>query len=55
MDLGMITEQQIASIRKLCEILSCNEPHQLESRSYDEAKAIIAELIATYKAAHKEQ
>lgn len=44
-----ITEQQIASIRKLCQHLAKDEPENLTSVSYLSAKKIIQQLTAEHK------
>ncbi len=44
-----VTEQQISSIRKLCQHLGKNEPENVTSISYLSAKKIIQQLTAEYK------
>jgi hypothetical protein len=44
-----VTEQQISSIRKLCQHLGKNEPENVASISYLSAKKIIQQLTAEYK------
>jgi hypothetical protein len=44
-----VTEQQISSIRKLCQHLGKNEPENVTSISYLNAKKIIQQLTAEYK------
>ncbi len=46
---GVITEQQIASIRKLCQHLSKDEPENLTSLKYLVAKAMIQQLTTEHK------
>jgi hypothetical protein len=44
-----VTEQQLASIRKLCEHLGKTEPENAESMSYSSAKELIAQLSLEYR------
>ncbi len=44
-----ITEQQLASIRKLCEHLGKAEPENAQSMSYSNAKELIAQLSLEYR------
>ena len=44
-----ITEQQLASIRKLCEHLGKAEPENAQSMSYSSAKELIAQLSLEYR------
>src|SRR6266700_3546779 len=44
-----VTEQQISSIRKLCQHLGKNEPENVTAISYLSAKKIIQQLTAEYK------
>lgn len=46
---AVITGQQLASIRKLCEHLGKAEPDNLASTSYLDAKKLIQQLTAEYK------
>ena len=44
-----VTEQQLASIRKLCEHLGKTEPENAETMSYSSAKELIAQLSLEYR------
>ena len=44
-----VTEQQLASIRKLCEHLGKTEPENAASMSYSSAKELIAQLSLEYR------
>jgi hypothetical protein len=44
------SEQQLASIRKLCESLGKQEPEHMASWSYGEARALILQLSREYRA-----
>ncbi len=44
-----VTEQQLASIRKLCEHLGKTEPENAETISYSSAKELIAQLSLEYR------
>src|SRR5436309_6447882 len=46
---ALATEQQLASIRKLCEHLSKPEPENPDTMSYVNAKALIAQLSQEYR------
>lgn len=48
-DEAAITEQQVSSIRKLCEHLGKTEPDNLTSISYLSAKKLIQQLTTEYK------
>lgn len=48
-DEEMATEQQVASIRKLCEHLGKSEPENVASISYLSAKKLIQQLTTEYK------
>jgi hypothetical protein len=50
-----VTEQQLASIRKLCEHLSKPEPENAETMSYAGAKELIATLSAEYRQSRQAQ
>lgn len=47
------TEQQLASIRKLCQHLGKAEPEDVESMSYQGAKELISQLSAEYRQSRK--
>jgi hypothetical protein len=49
----LATEQQAASIRKLCEHLGKAEPEKLETISYASAKELIAQLSQEYRQSRK--
>jgi hypothetical protein len=46
---GSVTEQQVASIRKLCQHLGKSEPDNVTSISFLAAKRLIQQLTAEYK------
>jgi len=46
---GSVTEQQVASIRKLCQHLGKSEPDNVTSISFLVAKRLIQQLTAEYK------
>jgi len=46
---GAATEQQISSIRKLCEHLGKPEPEHIESMSFASAKELIGQLSQEYR------
>lgn len=46
---AVVTEQQLASIRKLCEHMGKAEPDNAASLSYPNAKKLIQQLTAEYK------
>ncbi len=46
---AVVTEQQLASIRKLCEHMGKAEPDNVASTSYLNAKKLIQQLTAEYK------
>jgi len=48
-----VTEQQLASIRKLCEHLGRTEPENAEAMSYSSAKELIAQLSQEYRQSRK--
>lgn len=48
-DEGTVTEQQVSSIRKLCQHLGKNEPDNVTKISFLSAKRLIQQLIAEYK------
>lgn len=48
---GSVTEQQVASIRKLCQHLGKSEPDNVTSISFLAAKRLIGQLTAEYKEA----
>jgi hypothetical protein len=50
---ALATEQQIASIRKLCEHLGKAEPEKLEATTYTSAKELIAQLSQEYRQSRK--
>lgn len=50
-----VTEQQLASIRKLCEHLGKPEPENAETISYASAKELIATLSAEYRQSRQAQ
>jgi hypothetical protein len=45
----LATEQQVASIRKLCQHTGTSEPEKLQEMAYFAAKELIAQLSAKYK------
>ncbi|HZO74122.1 MAG TPA: hypothetical protein VFB60_18105 [Ktedonobacteraceae bacterium] len=47
---ALVTEQQLSSIRKLCEYLSKSEPENVTAISYLAAKKLINQLTAEYRA-----
>lgn len=47
------TEQQVASIRKLCQYLDKSEPNNVTSLSFEAAKQLIQTLTAEYKASRQ--
>ncbi len=49
----LATEQQIASIRKLCDHLGKAEPEKLEATTYANAKELIAQLSQEYRQSRK--
>jgi hypothetical protein len=50
---ALATEQQIASIRKLCDHLGKAEPEKLEATTYANAKELIAQLSQEYRQSRK--
>lgn len=50
---GPISEQQLSSIRKLCEYLSRKEPENLTALSFLAARKVIQQLTADYKEARQ--
>lgn len=50
---AVITEQQLSSIRKLCEHLHKNEPENVTSLSFLSARKVIQQLTAEYKEARQ--
>jgi hypothetical protein len=50
---ALATEQQIASIRKLCEHLGKAEPEKLDALSYASAKELIAQMSQEYRQSRK--
>jgi len=46
-----VTEQQLSSIRKLCERLGKDEPQNVTTLSFVGARQVIRELTAEYKEA----
>jgi hypothetical protein len=50
---ALATEQQIASIRKLCDHLGKAEPEKLEATTYVNAKELIAQLSQEYRQSRK--
>ncbi len=46
-----VTEQQLSSIRKLCERLDKPEPQNVTTLSFVDARRVIRELTAEYKEA----
>jgi hypothetical protein len=49
----MASDQQLASIRKLCEHLGKTEPEQPETLSFASAKELIAQLSQEYRQSRK--
>jgi hypothetical protein len=54
-DPNAVTEQQLASIRKLCQHLGKPEPENAETMSYANAKELIAQLSAEYRQSRQAQ
>ena len=52
-DDSAVTEQQVTSIRKLCQHLGKSEPENVTSISYLAARKLIAQLTAEYKTARQ--